>query len=84
MNAHVERFNRTIQEEFIDYHQELLITSNEFNSQLIPWFIWYNAERDSRYVGLISPLQFLLKENPSLCETWWPKYKFLTPRKLLE
>jgi transposase InsO family protein len=26
MNAHVERFNRTIQEEFIDYHEELLIT----------------------------------------------------------
>ena len=24
MNAHVERFNRTIQEEFIDYHEELL------------------------------------------------------------
>jgi len=25
MNAHVERFNRTIQEEFIDYHEELLL-----------------------------------------------------------
>jgi hypothetical protein len=45
MNAHVERFNRTIQEEFIDYLQELLITPNEFNRQLIPWLIGYNAER---------------------------------------
>ena len=33
MNAHVERFNRTIQEEFIDYHEQLLITPNEFNRQ---------------------------------------------------
>ena len=35
MNAHVERFNRTIQEEFIDYHEELLITPDEFNHRLI-------------------------------------------------
>jgi transposase InsO family protein len=34
MNAYVERFNRTIQEEFIDYHQELLITPDEFNHRL--------------------------------------------------
>jgi transposase InsO family protein len=45
MNAHVERFNRTIQEEFIDYHEELLINPDQFNRQLIPWLIWYNAER---------------------------------------
>jgi transposase InsO family protein len=72
MNAHVERFNRTIQEEFIDYHQELLITPNEFNRQLIPWLIWYNAERPHWSLELKSPVQFLLKENPSLCKTWWP------------
>jgi hypothetical protein len=29
------RFNLTIQEEFIDYHQDLLITPNEFNRKLI-------------------------------------------------
>ena len=45
MNAHVERFNRTIQEEFIDYHVELLITPDEFDHRLIPLLIWYNAER---------------------------------------
>jgi transposase InsO family protein len=26
MNAHAERFNRTIQESFVDYHEELLFT----------------------------------------------------------
>jgi hypothetical protein len=44
LNAHGERFNRTIQEEFIGYHEELLITPDEFNRQPIPWLIWYNAE----------------------------------------
>ena len=72
MNAQVERFNRTIQEEFIDYHEELLITPDLFNRQLIPWLIWYNAERPHWALKLISPVQFLLKENPALCKTWWP------------
>jgi len=26
MNAHAERFNRTIQEEFIEFHKDLLFT----------------------------------------------------------
>ena len=72
MNAHVERFNRTIQEEFIDYHEELLITPNEFNRRLIPWLIWYNAEKPHWGLELNSPVQFLLKQNPTLCKTWWP------------
>ena len=75
MNAHLERLNRTIEEEFIDYHQELLITPNEFNRQLIPWLIWYNAERPHWSLELKSPVQFLLKEHPSLCKTWPALYK---------
>ena len=63
MNAHVERF---------DYHEELLITPVEFNRQLIPWLIWYNAERPHWAVKLKSPVQFLLKQNPSLCNSWRP------------
>ncbi len=69
MNAHVERFNRTIQEEFIDYHEGLLISPDQFNRQLIPWLLWYNAERPHWALKLKSPGQFLLKENPTLCKT---------------
>jgi transposase InsO family protein len=71
MNAHVERFNRTIQEEFIDHYDELLMTPNRFNRQLITWFLWYNAERPHWALKLQSPVQFLLQENPSVCKTWW-------------
>jgi transposase InsO family protein len=28
MNAHIERFNRTIQESFVDYHEELLLPTS--------------------------------------------------------
>ena len=72
MNAHVERFNRTIQEEFIDYHQDLLLDPAQFNRQLIPWLLWYNAERPHWALKLDSPVQFLLKQNPALCNSWWP------------
>ena len=72
MNAHVERFNRTIQEEFIDYHEELLTSPDQFNRLLVPWLLWYNAERPHWALELKSPVQFLLKENPALCNSWWP------------
>ena len=72
MNAHVEQFNRTLQEEFIDYHEELLTEPEQFNKKLIPWLLWYNAERPHWALELNSPVQFLLKQNPSLCKTWWP------------
>lgn len=39
MNAHCERFNRTIQEEFVDYHAGLLINPSSFNQKLIPWLV---------------------------------------------
>ena len=36
MNAHAERFNRTIQEEFIEYHLDILFTDlNAFNDKLL-------------------------------------------------
>jgi len=72
MNAQVERFNRTIREEFIDYHEELLLEPKEFNRQLIPWLLWYNSERPHWALKLKSPVQFLLNENPTLCNSWWP------------
>ena len=72
MNAHVERFNRTIQEEFIHYHEDLLLDPDQFNRRLIPWLIWYNAERPHWALELNSPVQFLLKQNPALCNSWWP------------
>jgi hypothetical protein len=46
MNAHAERFNRTIQESFVDYHEELLFTDLAlFNRKLADWLVFYNTER---------------------------------------
>ena len=40
VNSHCERFNRTIQEQFVDWHEELLFTDLElFNQKLSQWLI---------------------------------------------
>ncbi|MBZ1348867.1 MAG: integrase core domain-containing protein [Candidatus Liptonbacteria bacterium] len=69
MNAHLERFNRTIQEEFIDYHSFLLLNPDEFNRKLIDYLIFYNTERvHYAFQNKLSPVQFMLslKQRSSL------------------
>ena len=62
MNAHVERFNRTIQEEFIDYHSFLLKEPDAFNRKLIDYLIFYNTERvHGAFKNKLSPVQFMLQ-----------------------
>jgi len=76
MNAHCERFNRTIQEEFIDHHEPLLLDVEKFNDAMIDWLLWYNGKRPHWSLGLKSPIQFLTVQNPELCNMWWPDTTF--------
>lgn len=55
-NAHVERFNRTLQEECLDRHPR---TPESFNRALRKYLKWYNEERHHFGLGLLSPLQYL-------------------------
>lgn len=62
MNAHVERFNKTIQEDFVNFRYQLLKEDiNEFNRQLMDWLIFYNTDRvHYAFQNKMSPLQFML------------------------
>lgn len=60
----VERFNRTIQEEFLDWHHELLGGSPDIvNQHLSIWLTFYNTKRVHRSLGgagqRLTPLQYL-------------------------
>lgn len=56
MNAHVERFNRTLDEEFLVYHRALLRDDvASFNNTLVDWLLWYNGERPHHSLSLLSP-----------------------------
>lgn len=74
MNAHCERFNRTIQEEFVDYHEDLLFTDlKAFNDKLFDWLLWYNGQRPHHSLDGQTPLQviaqFLSRQQ---CRMYWP------------
>ena len=63
MNAHVERSNRTIQDEFIDFHNPLLLDDlDRFNRLLMDWLIFYNTKRvHHAFKNLLSPVQYPLQ-----------------------
>ena len=73
MNAHVERFNRTLNEEFLRYHKPLMRDDvSRFNQELIEWLLWYNGKRPHSALGQKAPLQALMERiNPKECQMWW-------------
>ncbi len=82
MNAHCERFNRTIQDEFVDYHLNEMIEPDIFNQKLTDYLIWYNTRRvHYAFKNKKSPLQFMLSlpinQIPEKCKSGWPHTKKL-------
>jgi transposase InsO family protein len=73
MNAHVERFNRTLSEEFMVYHRALMRDDvTEYNRHLIDWLLWYNGERPHHALGLLSPFQSMMKGlSKRESHMWW-------------
>lgn len=59
LNGVVERFNRTIQEEFINRSDELYYDERRFNQKLNKYLYWYNYQRPHGSLGYQSPMQFL-------------------------
>ena len=85
MNAHCERFNRILQDEFIDFHKSELLNPDIFNNKIIDYLVWYNTRRRARraFQNKLSSLQFtlLLRENnfnlPQERNRGWDLYRKL-------
>ena len=59
MNAFIERFNRTLNEECLVYNRALIRDDvDQFNDTLVDWLHWYNYERPHEGLGLISPMEY--------------------------
>ncbi|WP_423910729.1 integrase core domain-containing protein [Candidatus Spongiihabitans sp.] len=66
MNAHVEHFNRTIQEQFVDYHENQLFHDLPgFNRKLADWLLDCNTVLPHHSLGLQSPATSSSITNPS-------------------
>ena len=78
-NAHCERFNRTVQEEFVDFHANLLLDTEAFNQKLMDYLAFYNTERVHFAFGnKLSPVGFMLSlpryqlVGGQECKSGWP------------
>jgi transposase InsO family protein len=71
MNAHNERFNKTVQEQFIDFYEDLLFTDiNIFNQYMADWLIDYNTFIPHHSLNMKTPVKYLL-DNHYECHMLW-------------
>lgn len=64
MNCYVERFNRTLKEEFANWKRYILANDlDKFNFEMTKYLLWYNTERPHWSLGLISPMEFIINSS---------------------
>jgi transposase InsO family protein len=79
MNAHCERLNRSLQEEFIDFNLDDLFSNiSSFNKKFREYLEFYNGKRvHHAFKNKYSPLQFMLQSKhykgklPEDCKNGW-------------
>ncbi|MFH1857821.1 MAG: integrase core domain-containing protein [Candidatus Omnitrophota bacterium] len=63
VNAYIERYNRTIQEEFINNHLDILADKTLFHRALSDYLIFYNTRRVHKSLGNVTPMDYLIREK---------------------
>lgn len=71
-NAYIERFNRTIQEEWLTTCQRLFIQGelDRINEELVKWLLWYNTTRPHWGLHLETPRGYterIMREGCNMC-----------------
>jgi len=64
INAFIERFNRTIQEEFILRSDEIYYDQVAFAKKLTEYLYWYNYKRPHASLKYMSPMDFIETKIP--------------------
>lgn len=59
-NAFVERFNRSIQEEFVKPNIDSILEVENFNSNLMQYLIFFNSVRPHRSLENLTPMGYLI------------------------
>ena len=59
INGVVERFNRTVQEEFIERSEEIFYNEILFRKKLKDYIFWYNTKRPHHSLKLQTPVAYL-------------------------
>lgn len=64
INAFIERFNRTIQEEFILRNDEIYYDTSAMTRKLTKYLFWYNYQRPHASLKYLSPMRFIETQIP--------------------
>lgn len=73
-NGHLERFNRTIQEQFAYWNLDAIDEPDIFNRRLMRYLLWYNTERPHRAIGKMPPLRYYVENfvtHPEKSNMYW-------------
>jgi len=73
-NSILERFNRTIQEQFVNLYINEIDNVDTFNQYLMEYLIWYNTEKPHRSIGNLSPPRYYIDNffnNPKKSNIIW-------------
>ena len=72
MNAFNERFNRTVQEDFVDHEEDLLVEELRlFNARLFDYLERYNIRRPHYSLGNQTHCQMFAQHLPRLSHMSW-------------
>jgi transposase len=64
VNSYIERFNRTIQEEFILRNDEIYYDTPAMSRKLTKYLFWYNYQRPHASLKYVPPMTFIETQIP--------------------
>jgi len=65
-NGFVERFNWTVQDEFLSSYEDLLLYPDDFKQELLRWTAYYNEVRPHQSLGYLSPRTHLIQKEAAV------------------
>ena len=60
VNGVVERYQRSLQEEFLDNNLEFVYDPKQLNDKLMDYLLFYNTQRVHKSIGLLTPMDYLI------------------------
>jgi len=63
IDTYIERYNRTLQDEFIDPNLDTIHDKGVFGKKLSDYIVYYNSQRPHHSLGLKSPLQYFIDQG---------------------